>query len=311
MGEIRKDYLLDQWVIIEERRGKRPQEFAAKHEATPPGTDFFAPGNENLTPPEIGRIPNGKGWKMRWFENKFAALHPLGEPEPRTDNTFFTWANNYGHHEVVVETPDDRQLWDLSVDDIAIWLGVLRDRTNELSHKPHIKYVNCFKNSGPLGGTSIVHSHTQIIADVVVPPRVMKKVAACRKFVEDPYGKIIEIERTGPRLVKENDKAIAFCPYASRFNFECWVFPKNYCRDLNEADLPALAECIKTALIKLKDLNASYNMVFHYAPGNENLRFHIEILPRIAKWAGFELGTEIIINVVSPETAAAFYRGEA
>jgi UDPglucose--hexose-1-phosphate uridylyltransferase len=40
------------------------------------------------------------------------------------------------------------------------------------------------------------------------------------------------------------------------------------------------------------------------------LHFHIEICPRINIYGGFELGTDIIINSVSPETAARFYRGE-
>jgi UDPglucose--hexose-1-phosphate uridylyltransferase len=313
VGELRKDYILDQWVIIEERRGKRPMEFKTAAAPSVAGIDFFAPGNENQTPPEIGRIPDGKGgWRMRWFENKFAALHPEGTPEPRTDNAFFTWANNYGRHEVIVETPDNRQLWDLSNDELTMLLGVIRDRTNALAKEPHIRYVNVFKNSGPLGGTSLVHSHLQVIADVVVPPRVMKECSAVRKFLDDPYERIIAVERTGPRLVKVNEGAIAFCPYASRFNFEAWVFPTRFARDLNEVgDLRPMADCLHTVLVKLKELNCSFNIVFHYSPAGEDLRFHLEILPRIANWAGFEFGTEIVINVVSPETAAAFYRGEA
>jgi len=49
-------------------------------------------------------------------------------------------------------------------------------------------------------------------------------------------------------------------------------------------------------------------MVFHYAPTKKDLHFHIEIKPRVSSWGGFELGSDIIINTVLPETAAKFYR---
>ena len=38
------------------------------------------------------------------------------------------------------------------------------------------------------------------------------------------------------------------------------------------------------------------------------MHFHIEITPRVAEWAGFELSTGTIINTISPEDAAEFYR---
>ncbi len=313
MGELRKDYILDQWVIIAAKRGKRPHEFKVESAPAAASTDYFAPGNEAFTPTEIGRIPDEKGgWKMRWFDNKFAALAPEGQTTPRNDNTFFTWANNYGHHEVVVETPDNRQLWDLGVDEITQLLEVYRERINTLSKEPNVKYVNVFKNHGPAGGTSIIHSHTQVMALSVIPPRVSEEVAAVRKFTTDPFERIIEVEMKGTRRVMDNGTAVVFCPYASRFNFEAWVFPKRFCRTLDEVgDLKPMAEAIKLVLSKLKELNCSYNIVLHYAPPGTDLHMHFEILPRIAVWAGFEFGSGIIINSVPPEDAASFYRGEA
>jgi hypothetical protein len=40
------------------------------------------------------------------------------------------------------------------------------------------------------------------------------------------------------------------------------------------------------------------------------LHFHIEVTPREATWSGFEYCSGTIINSVSPEDAAKFYRGE-
>ena len=312
MGELRKDYILDRWVIIAAKRGKRPHEFRTESAPVKAETDYFAPGNEAFTPQEKGRVSDGKGWKMRWFDNKFAALQPEGEPHARTDNDFFTFASNYGIHEILVETPDSRQLWDLSVEEMTVMLGVYKARINALLKEPNIKYVQVFKNSGPAGGTSIIHSHTQVIATSIIPPRVAEEVAAVRRFVNNPYERIIAVESKGARRVFENDSVVSFCPYASRFNFEAWIFPKRFCRTLDEVgDLRPLAEALQRILVKLKELNCSYNILVHYAPAGSDLHLHLEILPRIAVWAGFEFGTDIIINSVPPEEAAAFYRGEA
>jgi len=312
VGELRKDYILDEWVIIESARGKRPHDFKTESGPAAVSTDYFGVGNEKLTPPEIGRVPDGKGgWKLRWFENKFAALHLEGQVTPRTDNAFFTFANNVGHHEVIVETPDMRQLWELSVDEVTTLLGVWRERINVIGAMPGISYVNVFKNSGPIGGTSIAHSHTQVMATAMMPPRVRAELDALRKFINDPYERILAIERTGPRFAYENEKAIVICPYASRFNFEAWVFPKRFARTLVDVgELRPLAQALCHVLAKLRELNCSYNIVLHYSPKGEDMRLHFEVMPRIATWAGFELGTGIIINSVPPETAAAFYRGE-
>ena len=71
-----------------------------------------------------------------------------------------------------------------------------------------------------------------------------------------------------------------------------------------------LASMMKKILLKLKEINHSYNFFLHYSPEGEDLHFNIEICPRRAIWAGFELSSGEIINSVSPEDAAKFYRGE-
>src|SRR3989338_7068510 len=112
MMELRKDYVLDRWAVIAPGRNKRPRELS---ERAPAGRAacYFCPGNERMTPPEIGRT-GGKRWRFRWFGNKFPAVEMNCSPEARTDNTFFTFADAYGSHEIVVETPSaSKQLWDL------------------------------------------------------------------------------------------------------------------------------------------------------------------------------------------------------
>ncbi len=309
MGEVRRDYILDRWVVIVPKRGARPFEFK-KPVSIIEEKCFFCPGNESLTPSEIGRI-GSKDWKVRWFANKFAAFAPEGEPKPRTDNRFFTFASNYGHHEVIVETPQHgKQLAELSEQDIVNVLEAYKNRINDLSGEPNVAYVQVFKNSGIDAGTSLVHSHSQLMTSAIPNKEVLEKVAARRRFVACPYCAIVPAEKQGPRRCFENNDWAAFTPYASRFNYECWVFPKAHLRTLNEANLTTLANMLKQVLAKIHQLQASYNLVVHYSPAGEDLHFHIELLPRISTWGGFELGSNIIINTVAPEDAAKFYRGE-
>jgi UDPglucose--hexose-1-phosphate uridylyltransferase len=312
MGELRKDYLLDLWVLYSEGRGSRPKEFKQQASAVQQGQCFFCPGSEGMTPPEIGRIGTNKDWRLRWFANKFAALEQAGEPRSRIENRFYTFASNYGHHEVIVETPDHkRQLADLDVSEIADVLGVYQNRIAVLGKKPNIKYVSVIKNHGPQAGTSIVHTHSQVFATAFVPPAVREKVVARRKFVACPHCEIISREKDSPRRCFENSGWVAFCPYASRYNYEVWIYPKKHFTTLAQANLDQLADIMKRVLGKVGALNVSYNYYLTYAPAGEDLHFHIEIMPQIATWGGFERGSGAIINSVLPETAAAFYRGDS
>jgi UDPglucose--hexose-1-phosphate uridylyltransferase len=309
LGELRRDYILDRWVVIVPKRGARPNEFVKKAEVAPHSC-FFCPNHESLTPPEIGRLGTAKSWKVRWFANKFAAWAPEGNAARRTDNRFYTYASNFGYHEVIVETPTHQQLAELSEKDIQSVLLVYKMRIEALLEKPNVSYVQVFKNSGPDAGTSIVHSHSQIMASSIPNQEILDEVAARRKYVNCPYCDIVQSEKSSERRCFENKDWLAFAPYASRFNYECWIFPKAHITTMKDAKLETLASILKQVLSKIHALQCSYNLVVHYSPRGEDLHFHIELLPRISTWGGFELGTNIIINTVAPEDAAKYYRGE-
>lgn len=321
MVELRKDYVLDRWVILAPSRKKRPRDYIKQPAAvsTSANVCVFCMGNEKLTPQETGRISSTDGsgsWSMRWFPNLFPAVEEEGQREVRTDNTFYTFAAAYGSHEVIVETPiHERQLWDFSAEEIKRLLQVYCERLADLGRKSSIRYVAVFKNHGSEAGTSLVHSHTQVASINILPPLIMAEAAAIKKYPNCPYCSIISTEKNSYRRCFENSHAVAFAPYASRFNFEIWIFPKRHFRQLSDAtadELQGISEILASILHKLKELNTHYNYVLHYLPTTEpdDFHFHIEVQPRIAIWAGFELNTDIIINSVTPEDAARFYRGE-
>jgi len=311
--ELRKDYILDRWVIIASERKKRPREFK-KIKAKKEEICYFCPGNENLTPAETGRIKKDGQWIIRWFPNKFPAVSHEGSPSIRSANKYFTYADAFGIHELIVETPDhDKQLADLSEERIKEILKVYANRITELSKTDGTKYVIVFKNEGMEAGTSLVHSHTQVVTYNKIPVLVEEEVNAARTYGTCPYCEIINIEKNSYRRVFENNNFVSFTPYASRFNYEIWIFPKEHIKNITEMDevkLEDLASILKKILMKLKEMNLPYNFFLHYAPDGKDLHFHIEICPRLSTWAGFELSTGETINSVSPEDAAKFYRGE-
>jgi UDPglucose--hexose-1-phosphate uridylyltransferase len=330
--ELRKDYLLDRFVIISEARGKRPFDISGhaggKDTPNTANSSFaflpvdnscvFCVGNESKTPPEKGHV--GEPWKIRWMDNKFSALAPTGKFNLQTDNKYFTFSDAYGYHEVIIETNDHRkQFSDLSDFELKDLFKVYKSVIKDLSSKEHIQYVLLFKNHGPAAGTSLTHSHTQIAALSHVPFLVRQELDAVKRYDACPYCEIINIEKGSYRRCFENNSFVAFTPYASRFNYEIWVFPKKHylsLTQLDDAEFLELGNIMHQIVSKLKIMNASYNFAIHNTPEQDIahdgklLHFHIEIMPRIDTWAGFENGAQEYINRVSPEDAAAFYRGE-
>ena len=82
----------------------------------------------------------------------------------------------------------------------------------------------------------------------------------------------------------------------------------------------ALAEVMKEIFSRLYDRmqNPAYNYYIHTVPfggvietkshdDRKSYHWHIVILPRVNTWAGFELGTEVYVNVMPPEKAAKFF----
>ncbi|MBS3105792.1 DUF4921 family protein [Candidatus Woesearchaeota archaeon] len=311
MGIIRKDYILDRWVYYATERKKRPREFSGVGAKDNAKVCFFCPWNTHLTPPEIGRVEYKNGWKLRWFLNKFPAVEIKGKPIIKPKK-YLSEGASYGVHEVIVETQHHKsQLADLPVQQIRELLEVYKVRIKDLSKLKDIKYVEIFKNHGKDAGTSLMHSHSQVMALTQIPALVAEECNAIRKNKKCPYCEIIKLESKSKRKIFETKNVIAFAPFASRFNYEAWIFAKKHKKTmegLEENELMDMAAALKKIIVKLKKINVSYNFFVHYSPEKENLHFHIEITPRIATWGGFELSTNAVINSVMPEDAARFYR---
>lgn len=304
MGELRKSLVLDEWVIIEPLRAQRPTEVrdVDRFDAS---LCVFCPGNESKTPGEIGRVEKDGVWVVRWFDNKFpCVLHEEGVTYGDRAQMY-----NYGYHEIIVEAREhDCQLWDLSVSELECVLGVYEHRIDVLKDTPGIKYVVLTKNHGVNSGGSLFHTHSQVIALPIVPPRVNEKIVASKKAGECLYCLLVERERDSERTIFENDEFLAVTPFAPRFSYEAWILPKQHKTQLGCVSKSALAEALQVILQGVRKLDSSYNHFLTYSPAGEDLHVHFEIMPRRGRWGGLECGGGVVGVTTSPEDAAKFYR---
>jgi UDPglucose--hexose-1-phosphate uridylyltransferase len=119
------------------------------------------------------------------------------------------------------------------------------------------------------------------------------------------------------RIVLETDHFVVATAFAGRYPFETWVLPKRHSiqfASMSEEEAGDLARVLRETLQRLACSlgRPSYNFAIHTAPAAEhNVRayhWHMEIFPRITTLGGFELGSDIYINVVAPEDAARYLR---
>ncbi|MBI4313842.1 MAG: galactose-1-phosphate uridylyltransferase [Candidatus Omnitrophica bacterium] len=328
MSEYRQDPISGRWIIINTDQPKEPKDFE-KIKPLPPKTNCpFCAGHEALTPPEIiairadGTAPNTKGWSIRVIPNKFPALRVEGELD-RAGEGIYDMMNGVGAHEVIIETPEhDKQLPDLPLRHIEEVLATYKNRILDLKNDSRFKYHLIFKNQGQTAGASLSHSHSQLIALPIVPKRVLEELTRAQGYYEFKERCVFcdmmlqELEER-ERIVLETPEFVCFAPFVSRFPFELWIMPKTHAADfaqISPAQTSDLARALSGALGKIqKSLgNPSYNFVVHTAPVSAHARdeyhWHIEMMPRLMRVAGFEWGSGFYINPTPPEIAARFLK---
>ncbi len=330
MPELRKDPITRRWVIIATERAARPTDFLAQREEedTDPERCPFCEGREAVTPPEIfairpeGSPRDGPGWRVRVVSNKYPALRIEGDTE-RSPVGIFTRMDGVGAHEVIVETPQhDTHLALLPEEQISDVIRAYYHRYEDLNGDKRFEYLLLFRNHRRAAGASLSHPHSQLIALPMVPKRTSEEMdAAERYFVKQGtcvYCTLAQQELAGrERVVYENARFVAVAPYASRFPFETWILPKAHTASfgrISAEDVPALANALKTALLKLNLClgDPPYNYIVHSAPyefpNSPAYHWHIEIMPQLTHTAGFEWGSGFHINPVVPEDAARYLR---
>jgi len=336
VNEFRRDLVDRDWVLVSSARLSRPQFGAKKDSASSnnvvvkecPFEDPQKSGNGEALY-WLARPSNGKkidqekfeNWFVQVIQNKYPAVFKELESDYADYGPFKKW-NGFGFHEVVITRDHDRPLQKMTVKEISLVFKTYQERYKILEKDERVDYILIYHNQGELAGASIPHPHSQIVALPIVPPEISRSINGSILYYEKNrkcvYCSMLEFERKEKtRVVFENDCFITIAPYASKVPYELRIFPKKHSsnfEDITDKCLDHLSEALKDGLMRLEKVlgEFDYNFFIHTSSARvENASYyhwHIEIYPKVYKWAGLELGSGVDVLSVPPEYAAEVLR---
>lgn len=334
---LRENIVTGEWVIVAPSRSKRPNEQKSRKDENENSVKKassrpcpFCPGNEERDL-ETGSWPSAdtSRWVVRSVRNMFPALPPFPEPSSSSSSKPVpqegpsgskTYTPTYGVHEVVVTSRNHNSCTALeSVEQVAAALCLSRDRARAIAAAhSEVTCISIFENHGRLGGASLLHPHSQIIAPAyVVPKRLSDWTSRAKCQGHCAMCSLIEGELAGdrPRVVAMNEKFVAWVPFAADSPYNMWIAPRTHSASfmaILDEDIPFLADVYRSALRALYFGvgDPDYNIAFVDPPlteaKSEVMHWYITIGPHVTFPAGFELGTGMPINPSLPEDSAAF-----
>ena len=331
LNEFRQDPVSGEWVLFSTARGKKPHPkdetpfYQSKEEC------FFEPERmaQQETPVTIyshGKIVSSlaEDWTTVVIPNKFPALIQ-GVCGPIMNVGPFAVAGGSGFHELIVTRDHEKSIAQFTDAETAEVIQAYRDRYAVIAKDNCGEYISIFHNHGKLAGATIYHNHSQILSMPMVPTSVVRHMNNAREYFERTGKRIHEVLLAwelseNKRIVYEDEYFVALCPYVSRTAYEITIFPKRPCAnfgDMTDTEAPFLATALRTVLKKLFVAfnNVDYAFFIHTAPpkkdgmlGYDFYQWHVEILPRTTIDAGLELETNVLVNAVDPDEAAAALR---
>lgn len=325
-------------------RPKKKEEKAERDNREHVETCPFCYGNEHMTPPALLTVPadaSGEGdWNIRLVENLFAVL---GDDEQRTNLTLGLQQtiDGYGRHEVIIDHNNHGiAIYEMEQSHISNVFKAYRDRMKALyDADDRIRYVLVFKNFGKAAGASIPHTHSQLIAMPVIPENVHNELDHSHQYF-DKHNQCIfcglidealtfeatiydresgEVRRKidiGQYVIEKSEHFIAIKPFASRYEWEVHIMPLKHQADFIHCDdalMDDFAYLLKRTMARLDAIlgGAQFNYFLHSIPHSEqynhmqgSYHWHLEITPRTSIPTGFELGSGLFVNTISPEDAA-------
>ncbi|OGD30965.1 hypothetical protein A2833_00265 [Candidatus Azambacteria bacterium RIFCSPHIGHO2_01_FULL_44_55] len=327
ISELRQDAVSGDWVLIAPSRLKRPEFFAKKEKIRnllpKSRCPFENPQKSgNAAPMLVYQKDSGKDWFLQVISNKYPAVGP-GHCGVINRRGHYVSQAGTGNHEIVIMRDHDKHLAQYTAGEIKRVLSAYQDRYRSLAREKCINYISIFHNHGREAGASVPHPHSQILTLPVVPPDVGRSIDGSKKYFHKNRkcihcAMLADEIKDKKRIVFENKMAIVFAPFASHSNFELRIFPKKHeahFEKMDKKELTYFAEALRQSLRKiykgLKD--PSFNFFIHTAPtiphqDYQHYHWHIEILPKVSIWGGFELGTGIDIVSMSPEATAAYFK---
>jgi UDPglucose--hexose-1-phosphate uridylyltransferase len=331
LPELRIDPLSGHRTIVAGERSRRPGGEPRCEPPPPidPEKDPFADGHEDRTPPELyavrpgGGPPDSPGWQVRVVPNLYPALDPPvesgdagAEPvEVRGQPQLFTSLPATGAHEVIINGPQPvLSLAELPVEQVVAAVEAWRERMRAHADSACLQLI---VNERREAGASLPHTHAQLYALDFVPAAVARErerasAHTTRTMGQSLLGDLVAEEvRRRERIVAIDDDAVLMAPYASRLPFQLMLAPRTPRARFEDAG-PSGAALLHDGLCRLaRHLGSSppLNLWVRTAPlGATDFCWRIDVMPRLTHLAGLELSTEVNLNIVAPEDAAAALR---
>lgn len=339
MHELRQDLATGDWVVVAPERLKaKPlqEQLNDRMDAHPTHAEDcpFCPGNENrFVHVELDRAPHASRetgsppWITRAIENKYKIFEPSAQPTAPIagyeHEGIYARVAAEGSHELVIESAiHNRTFATMSNDEIEAVVAMYLRRFRALRKLPGNLLTILFKNHGPRSGASQLHPHCQILSSRVVPNFVRNLLDEATRYF-DAHGRcvfctVIEHElREGTRLVHQNDRFVCFVPFAQPLPYAMQIAPKTHdslFEDMAESEVADFADCLGEAMGRLYRClsNPDFNLILRNPPHALSrvpfYHWYLQIVPQIREPGGFEQGSRIMVNVVSPERSAAELR---
>ena len=327
MSKIRKDYFSDKIVFItNEKLGK----INKLKKIVKAKNCSYCPGNESLTeladPVLVAKLgtlaklsdePDNyvKNWTVRVFPSNKAIVSPNLEKKYSEHPQYSEPASGY-HYIVVLSQKHTINISDIDGDQWTNVLTTVQDKVRWLYSQKNVAYVSIYMNHGKDAGSDIEHPHLQIVSLPTVPPIIESESKFMQKPLREkgicPMCEIIKEEEKGPRLISKTKDFVVFSPWASRYPYEYWIFPRQHKVSFlksTQKEISELSDVLHNSLNALtKTLgNISFNLVIHTSPEkktSKQVHWHIEVYPRITIETGLEISSGIRINKISPEVAS-------
>src|SRR3989344_8672055 len=320
MSELRQDLVSGDWIISATERTKRPHELLQKKKVRKPSSISNCPFEDMKKSgnwPPIALIPNEKSWRVAIIPNKYPALRHENDCASSFKTGPYEIVDGIGSHDLVITRDHKKNLAHLSEKEGLELFEVLQKRYGELKKDKCLSYVSTFFNWGEGAGASLYHPHFQLMSLPIIPPHISHSLKGSANYFKEHnrcvHCQIINFEeKNKKRVIYKNSGALAVAPFVQRELFQIKIFPRNhqpYFEKTTSADMKHIVSALQIVLRKIeKNLqDPDFNFFIHTAPLKNQARYkhyhwHIEVIPKISKPAGFELSTGVEINIVDPDT---------
>lgn len=289
------DPLSGRAAVFAPKRAKRPLGHSAKGRK-----DFLASIEEREAVfAQRGKNPD---WRIRVVSNLYPSFTP-------------TYRDAYGHQDLIVEGRSSTATFGtMPPSRVREIVDVWAERTAHHMEDPKVGYVVVFRSWGEGSGASIGHPHSQIFATAFVPPWLVAEMRRANHLRVNGVHPVLAQARhlrRGPLAIWSRGGMLAYCPPASRFQYETWITPLRPVDNITElrpAERRTLADMLRTLARTFERHDTAFNLSCHQLVRQTGEQLVIRVTPRRTIPAGLELDAEMYLNAVFPERAAALLR---